>query len=187
VRGFLGFNVGEEFARELEGFVSGLPPDSFLKPVWVADFHVTVKFLSEFSSDLFARTIPELLALGPPPVIALKAGLVAAWPTVVALECEPTPELRAWHRRVNTLLEARGFLTERHPLYRPHVTLARKKGLGSLSAEVAQALRAEFDRFAGREVPLRALTLFQSQAEETGRKHRPILCPLYADRSGGGA
>lgn len=184
MRGFLGFNVGDEFARELEGFVAGLPPDSFLKPVWVADFHVTVKFLSEFSSELFARTLPDLLALGPPPAGEMKAGQVAEWPTVVALECEASEEFRAWHGRVNALLEARGFIHERHPHYRPHITLARKRGVGRLEAATVAALKAADLHYSGAEVPLRALTLFQSQAEETGRKHRPILSPLYPPRGG---
>lgn len=179
MRGFLGFNVGEEFARELESFVSGLPPDPFLKPVWVADFHVTVKFLSEFSSEVFLRALPELVELGPPPVGSLRAGLLAVWPTVVALECEASAEFREWHRLVNAFLEGKGFIRERHPRFRPHVTLARKKGLGNLGEDVARALSAASDRYVGVSVPLRALTLFQSQAEETGRKHRPILSPLY--------
>ena len=190
MRGFLGFNVGEEFARELESFVGGLPPDPFLRPVWVADFHVTVKFLSEFSSEVFLRALPALLELGPPPVGVLRAGRVALWPTVVALECEPSLEFREWHGRVNALLEAKGFIRERHPRFHPHVTLARRKGggggmrPGKLGDDTLVALEAAAESFAGRQVPLRALTLFQSQAEETGRKHRPILSPLYPSRDG---
>lgn len=182
MRGFLGFNVGEELARELESFVGGLPPDSVLKPVWVADFHVTVKFLSEFSSEVFFRELPGLLALGPPPASSLRAGRIAVWPTVVALECEATPEFREWHGRVNAFLEGKGFIRERHPAYRPHITLARLRPGAGVGGATSRALAAAELRYSGTGVGLRPLTLFQSQAEETGRKHRPILSPLYPPR-----
>lgn len=179
MRGFFGFSVGEEFARELEAFTAGWPADPSLRPIWVADLHVTIKFLSEFSSEVFVRVMPELVALGPPPADALRAGKIALWPTVVALECEPSLALVEWHRRVNAFLEGKGFITERHPKFHPHVTLARRRGREKLSPELLAVLEREADRYRGREVPLKAPCLFQSQAEETGRKHRPILSPLF--------
>ncbi|RZA00390.1 MAG: hypothetical protein EOP11_18370 [Proteobacteria bacterium] len=184
MRGFLGFKLADEFAREVESFVAGWPLDPALRPTLREDLHVTVKFLSEFSSSVFFACLPELIALGPAPVAELRVGRLAIWPTVVALECEASEELREWHGRVNALLERRGFIHERHPLYHPHITLARRRGrpgmpVGELHAETNAALLGAADFFAGRVVSLRPLSLFQSQAEETGRRHRAILSPLY--------
>lgn len=179
MRGFYGFSVGDQFALELGQFTASWPADPGLRPTWVADLHVTIKFLSEFSSDVFVRELPGLLELGPPPSDALRAGKIALWPTVVALECEPSVALVEWHRKVNAFLEGKGFIHERHPKFHPHVTLARRRGREKLSPELLRVLEREADRYVDREVPLRRPTLFQSQAEETGRKHRPILSPLF--------
>lgn len=179
MRGFVGFAVGEGFAAELAAFRERMPAEglSFLA---TPDLHVTLKFLSEFSSAVFARALPEICALGPAPATALKAGKVALWPTVVALECFPCPELVRWHAELNGLLEAKGFLQERHPKFNPHVTLARVKRNDKVSPALSAWLEENGRAFEGRDVPLEAPALWQSQAEETGRRHRPFLSPLFA-------
>ena len=141
----------------------------------------TIKFLSEYSSTVFFDCLPELCALGPPPKDSLIAGKLALWPTVLVLECEPSEALRAWHREVNTFLERKGFLIERHPRFQPHISLARKKPehkLISLEGE-GGFLEKQRDHFKDRPVPLTAPLLWRSQAEETGRKHWPLLSPLF--------
>lgn len=182
MRGFVAFGIGEAFAAELFAFASELPGEG-LSLLPSTDLHVTLKFLSEFSSDVFVRTLPELCALGPPPAKGLLAGQAAPWPTVVALECHPSPELVRWHGDLNALLERKGFLHERHPRFRPHITLARRKGVKG-SHELAAFLKEKGRALEGRFVPLEAAALWQSQAEETGRRHKPYLSPLFGRMHG---
>ncbi len=175
----MGFGVAEGFAAELRSFAESIGAGAGLRLMHASDLHVTLKFLSEFSSVEFARCLPELAALGPPPAATMRAGAVALWPTVVALECEASAELVSWKEALNSLLERRGFIKERHPAYHPHVTIARigaaAKGNRELAARVEERSRA----FEGRQVPLVPPALWQSQAEETGRRHRPFLSPLF--------
>lgn len=179
MRGFVGFGVGEEFAEDLRAFAESIGPGAGLRLTHAADLHVTLKFLSEFSSVEFARCLPELAALGPPPDGFMRAGAVAIWPTVVALECEASAELVSWKEALNCLLERRGFIKERHPAYHPHVTLARIGSVAKGSRELADLVKERSRAFEGRRVPLEPPALWQSQAEETGRRHRPFLSPLF--------
>ena len=172
MRGFVAFGVREGFSEQLGSAVKGFggPAVSLLHP---ADFHVTLKFLSEFSSERFFECLPELCALGPAPEGSLTAGKLALWPTVLALECEASPALVKWQRELNQLLEKKGFLKERHPAFRPHVTLARLKA-GAKSFDLHDE-----GRFAGRNLPLRPPALWRSRPPETGRRHEELLCPLF--------
>lgn len=168
----MAFGVGEGLSEELGSAVSNLGGSalSLLDP---ADYHVTLKFLSEFSSERFFECLPDICALGPPPESSLTAGKLALWPTVLALECEAAPAMVQWQKRLNELLEKKGFLKERHPAFRPHVTLARLK-----AGAKAVPLEGE-GRFAGRIVPLRPPALWRSRPPETGRRHEELLCPLF--------
>jgi 2'-5' RNA ligase len=165
MRGFLGFPLAEKPAAELAALA--LPKG---KKLLAPDLHLTIKFLSEFSQDSFVRTLPELCALGKPPVDFVIAGSIVAWPTVIALECEGNDSLTIWRNEVNELLERRGFIHERHPEFRPHITLARGKGI--VPDAMAEAFR-------GRKIFLRAPALYRSEHEESGRRHREILTPLF--------
>jgi 2'-5' RNA ligase len=178
MRGFFAFGIAPEFARQIAEFVERLPPNRLVQPLLPADYHVTIKFLSEFSSTRFIAILGELCELGGPPTGSLKAGQLALWPTVVVLECEADEALRAWHARVNLLLEQAGFLRERHPQFHPHITLARRKPGAKLDAIEAhlEFCRAEF---CGTEIPLVAPALWRSQPEDTGRRHQPFLSPLF--------
>jgi 2'-5' RNA ligase len=177
MRGFFAFAVRDAFALELERAARSLPASPKLTPLLPADYHVTIKFLSEFSSTNFFACLPELCALGAPPADSLRAGKLALWPTVLALECEPTPALVAWHLRVNVLLERRGFIKERHARYNPHVTLARRKE-GWRLPEVEAALALSAEKFRGAPVPVEPPVLWRTQPDGTGRRHLPLLSPL---------
>jgi 2'-5' RNA ligase len=178
MRGFFGFAVRSPFSTELHETALALPASPKLTPLHPADLHVTIKFLSEFSSLRFFAVLPELAALGPPPAEALRAGKVALWSSVIALECEPGEALVAWHGRVNELLERRGFLRERHPRFRPHVSIARRKE-GFRLPGLETALAAIETRFSGRPVPLEAPALWRTEPDGTGRRHLPFLSPLF--------
>lgn|GEM_PF-6086578 len=180
MRGFFAFGVGELFSAELDVLLKTLPPEPKLKSLHWEDFHVTIKFLSEFSSTKFFACLPELCALGKPPEDSLKAGRLALWPTVLVLECEPSEALVRWHRSVNQLLERKGFLHERHPRFHPHITLARRKPEHKLETVEAWLREpAHCGQFEGRAIHLTAPMLWRSQAEETGRRHQPLLSPLF--------
>lgn len=178
MRGFVAFGIEPEFASRLRAVAESFPPEPALKLLPPADYHVTIKFLSNFSSTDFFGCLDALCAIGKPPADSLRAGKIALWPTVLVLECEPTEELRIWHSRVNELLERKGFIRERHPRFSPHITLARRKA-GRALPEVEAHLSGIESGFAGKIVPLRAPALWKSEAEETGRRHRPILSPLF--------
>ncbi len=178
MRGFFAFGIEDDFSAELNGAALAFPPDPALKFLLPVDYHVTIKFLSEFSSTDFFAGLPELCALGAPPASALVAGPLALWPTVLALECEPSAALVAWHREVNALLERRGFLRERHPRFRPHITLARRKPESKIPSLHAHLTHVEH-AFRGRPISLQAPALWQSRAEESGRRHQPLLSPLF--------
>ncbi len=154
------------------------PADPNLKLLPPADYHVTIKFLSEFSSTKFFACLEEIGGLGIPPTNLLRAGKLALWTTVLALECEPSEELIAWQARVNNLLERRGFIKERHPRFHPHITLARRK-MGQEHPGIASYMKSVENRFNGRNVPIEAPALWRSQAEETGRRHQPLLSPIF--------
>lgn len=171
MRGFFAFGVGKKFSAELAQCTSQIPPDPALSLMLPVDYHVTIKFLSEFSSTRFVEILPELCALGFPSGALLRAGRIALWPSVLALECEPSEGLVKWHARVNGLLERRGFLKERHPRFHPHITLARRKREKKILVENAEL-------FLGRTVPLEAPALWRSQPDGTGRRHMPFLSPL---------
>lgn len=178
MRGFFAFGIAEDFSAKLRAAAEALPPDPALKPLLPADYHVTIKFLSNFSSTDFFVCLEELCAIGKPPAESLRAGKIALWPTVLALECEPTEALRAWHAQVNSLLERKGFIHERHPRFSPHITLARRKAGQALPGVEAHLPEVEL-AFSGQAVPVDAPALWKSEAEETGRRHRPILSPLF--------
>lgn len=178
MRGFFAFGLAPHFASELRSAAEAFPPDPALKLLLPADYHVTIKFLSEFSSTDFFACLDELSALGAPPLEGLRAGKIALWPTVLALECEPTEELRAWHARVNSLLERKGFIRERHPRFSPHITLARHKA-GQTLPGVESHLPKVASAFSGKIVPVEAPALWRSEPEESGRRHRAILSPLF--------
>jgi 2'-5' RNA ligase len=178
MRGFLAFGLDAPFSAELAAFAATLPREAKLEPLAAADYHVTIKFLSEFSSTKFVECLGELTALGAPPAHALRAGKLALWPTVLALECEASAELADWHARVNALLERKGFLHERHPRFHPHVTLARRKAGFRLPA-VEELLETSGSRFAGRAVEVGAPLLWRTEPDGTGRRHLPYLSPLF--------
>ena len=178
MRGFFAFGVSTEFSRELKKAIDAFPNDTSLKPLLPADYHVTIKFLSKFSSTEFFGCLEELCRLGMPPANSLSAGKLALWPTVLALECEPNEELRAWHGKVNALLERKGFIQERHPRFHPHITLARRK-LGQKLLETEAYLTKVENLFSEGAIPLTAPALWKSQAEETGRRHQPMLSPIF--------
>lgn len=179
MRGFVGFGVEGELAAELSAYAGEIRPAEGLKFTFATDLHVTLKFLSEFSSVEFVRCLPALNALGPPPADSLSAGNVVLWPTVVALECVPAPELVKWKEELNAVLERNGFIKERHPLFHPHITLARLRPAAKESRELRAWLKEHGAKFKGRAVKLCSPALWQSQAEETGRRHRPFLSPLF--------
>ncbi|MGZ3694706.1 MAG: 2'-5' RNA ligase family protein [Bdellovibrionota bacterium] len=178
MRGFFAFGVELEFSLELRKTIVNFPADPGFKLLLPADYHVTIKFLSEFSSTDFFACLDELCELGRPPANALRAGKLALWPTVLALECTPSEELKIWHGKVNALLERKGFIKERHPLFHPHITLARRK-MGSKSSGVIAHLQSVENIFNGRLVPLTAAALWKSQAEETGRRHQELLSLIF--------
>ncbi len=180
MRGFFAFGVEEPFSEELASFAKQIEGVESLILLPPSDFHVTLKFLSEFSSSIFVRTLPDLCALGPPPKNSLIVGVVALWPTVVALECECSPELRSWQLELNKLLERKGFLKERHPLYRPHITLARRRAGGRGEKDIEAWLARGGKRFEGQALPTTAPALWQSQPEGAGRRHRTYLSPLFS-------
>ena len=178
MRGFVAFGLDAGFSAQLRAEAETFPLDPGLKLLLPADYHVTIKFLSNFSSTDFFGILDELCALGKPPAQSLRAGKIAIWPTVIALECEPSDELRAWHSQVNSLLERKGFIQERHPRFSPHITLARHKA-GQVLPEVESHLPKVESAFSGKIVPVEAPALWKSEPEETGRRHRPILTPLF--------
>ena len=180
MRGFLAFGVHHEFSVKLTAAAETFPAIAKLDLLFPADHHITIKFLCEFSSNEFFASLSELCALGAPPRNCLHAGQLALWPTVLALECHPSPGLLAWHSQVNALLEKKGFLKERHPGFRPHITLARKKPGRNQAAETH--LKGLANRFAGDPIPLEAPALWLSQREETGRRYQPILSPVFDKR-----
>lgn len=178
MRGFVAFGIEPAFSQELGRAASAFAIEPRLKPLPPTDYHVTIKFLSEFSSTDFVNCLDEICALGAPPVRSLRAGKLALWPTALVLECEATAALADWHSRINSLLEKRGFLKERHPVFKPHITLARRKPDLRLP-EVEGLLARMGDAYLGREVPLEAPALWKSVAEETGRRHLPLLSPIF--------
>jgi 2'-5' RNA ligase len=178
VRGFFAFGIKPDFSAELKRALDAFPPDPNLKPLLPADYHVTIKFLSEFSSTDFFACLGELSALGPPPPNSLAAARLALWPTVLALECEPGDALVQWQSQVNALLERKGFKKERHPRFRPHITLARRKP-GQKLPRIEAHLESGQKKFEGKIIPLESPALWKSQAEETGRRHQPLLSVLF--------
>jgi len=178
VRGFLAFGIKDAFTAELESYAAEWQPDPNLSHLLPVDYHITIKFLSEFSSLRFLQCLPEICNLGNPPPHAFRAGAVAIWPSVVALECEPSKEMRDWHGEVNGLLERKGFLQERHPTFHPHITLARRKE-NEKHGELQRFLLERGKEFAGRMIPVEAPALWRSQPDGMGRRHLPYLSPLY--------
>lgn len=174
MRGFVAFGIEPEFSARLQTAAAGFAADPALSLLHSADYHVTIKFLSEFSSTIFFETLEALSALGPPPRQSLTAGKIRLWPTVLVLEATPSEELRAWHREVNALLERRGFIQERHPLFRPHITLGRRK-----PGREIQVWAVPEDSFAGENIPVTAPMLWRSQSLETGRRHQELLSILF--------
>ena len=179
MRGFVAFGLAEGISAELFAAVKELEAQPGLSLLHSADYHVTLKFLSEFSSERFFQCLPELCALGPPPRDSLVAKQITHWPTVLALECEASPELERWQRELNELLEKNGFLKERHPKFRPHVTLARRKPETKLPA-LGVWLEKNSGAFEGRGLGIRHAALWRSRAPETGRRHEELLCPLFS-------
>lgn len=174
MRGFLGFPVEPEFGARLGDSVADWAGLAGLKPVPRPDLHLTVKFLGDFSTTEFYSHLDHFRALGAPPAAAFTTGRLAVWPTVLVLECVASERAAEWQSLWNESLERKGFLKERHPLFRPHVTLARWQGQLP-PAGLAAAVEKNAGAFTGGCLPLQPLTLYQSQAEETGRRHRPFL------------
>jgi len=180
MRGFFAFPVEKEFSGELNQLIAGVSPSGFLLPLFAAEYHVTLKYLSNFSSTEFFHCLKEVLPLGAPPRDGLRAGVIALWPTVLVLEGRANEELLDWQSRVNELLERKGFIKNRHPIFKPHITLARLKSPASgraLSASIAQIAGA----LEGRNIPLGPPTLWRSEAEETGIRHRAFMSVLFGD------
>lgn len=177
MRGFLAFGIAADLTAELKQAVSAVPGGE-LALLHPPDYHLTIKFLSEFSSTRFFSCLEELSALGAPPANAFLAGRLVLWPMVLALECEPSEEMRRWHGSVNTLLESKGFLRERHPSFRPHITLARRRPERKYP-EAERHLLGAGGLFAGRAITLEPPALWRSQAEGTGRRHEAILSVLF--------
>ncbi len=177
MKGFLAFGVSAASSAVLTKIFAGLPPAG-LRAVDPTDYHVTIKFLSEFSSTDFFASLPEITELGNPPVASLRAGDLALWPTVLALECDATDELRAWHGEVNRLLERKGFLRERHPRFLPHVTLARRTP-GKRLPELEARLEKAHDALRGQSIELEKPALWKTEPDGTGRSHLPFLSPLF--------
>ena len=61
MRGFFAFGLHEGFAAELGAFAESLAVKRELSLLQPADYHLTLKFLSEFSSLDFLRCLQKTL------------------------------------------------------------------------------------------------------------------------------
>lgn len=179
MRGFFAFPVEREFSKRLEKAIHPIATNLDLSVLMPEEYHVTIKYLSHFSSTYFFECLEDIAAVGVPPRDSLKAGALVLWPTVLVLECSASDELMAWQHQVNTLLERRGFIKNRHPLFKPHITLARRIRLEKDNVLEKQILELK-GLFLGEGIPLKPPALWRSQAVETGRRHQDFLSLIFS-------
>ncbi|MDF1793616.1 MAG: RNA 2',3'-cyclic phosphodiesterase [Thalassobaculaceae bacterium] len=94
----------------------------------IDDFHVTLRFIGEVAPATEAELIDALDLLEEPAVAVIPRGYGhferRGKPAVLFVAVEPTPELDALQRRVETLVRACGVAPDPRR-FTPHITLAR--------------------------------------------------------------
>jgi 2'-5' RNA ligase len=94
-------------------------------------WHITLQFLGNANQDQYDCIVERLSELHLPVVRIRIAGLgFFDRAGVFFADVKPTPELLLLQKRVAKATEVCGFIPEMRP-YRPHVTLARRKGRGA--------------------------------------------------------
>jgi 2'-5' RNA ligase len=175
---FVGLQLPEAVRLALGGIQPS--PREGLRPVAMADMHITLHFIG------FARIRPVTgalarvvapgfrLVLTGPGMFRMKRGRRILW-----IGVEPDPALIALHRLVGDALESTGFVPETRR-FSPHITLARlnpKSATESVDAFLEAALPPEASAFECRE-----FSLFSSDTTEEGARYTVIQSwPLAPD------
>jgi 2'-5' RNA ligase len=134
MRLFIGIPLGEGTAGGLSAVVNQLrskaAPDS---PRWSAreSWHITLQFLGSTTPEQYGCIIGSLRELRYPP-LRIELGSLGTFDRagVLYVEVCVSPELAALQQAVTASTFPCRFPLEDRP-YRPHITLARRKGKGS--------------------------------------------------------
>ena len=153
MRLFVAIPMPEETMRELGESVARMrkragaeelrwsPPESW---------HVTLQFLGNVAAEQYACLLERLRGVRASPVkIAPQKIGAFGHAGILHVEVKPTPELLELEKRVTTATSQCGFTREDRP-YRPHITLARRRGRGGRNGIASLAAKGgELKPFTG--------------------------------------
>ena len=131
MRLFVAIPMPEETTRELGETVARIrkrPSAEELRWSPPESWHVTLQFLGNVAGEEYASLLERLRRVRASPVkIAPQKIGAFGRARILHVEVEPTPELLELEKRVSAATSQCGFTREDRP-YRPHITLARRRG-----------------------------------------------------------
>lgn len=137
MRLFVAIPMPEETTRELAAAVERMrrrPGAEELRWSPPESWHITLQFLGTAGSEEYACVVRRLRGVGASHV-KIVPGKIEAFGRVGILHAgvKAAPELLELEKRVTAATAACGFAREDRP-YRPHITLARRRGRGGRDA-----------------------------------------------------
>lgn len=129
MRLFIGIRLAEPVAAELSALCARLrSPEDRLRWQAPESWHITLQFLGNSTPEQLGCLMARLAEVQSPP-IALRLGGPGVFdrPGIFYIEVELTPGLAELQKRITAATAQCGFEIEERA-YRPHITLARRKG-----------------------------------------------------------
>ena len=121
----------------------GLPGARWVDP---ENYHITLRFIGDIDQRTADEVEGALMRVDRPTFDLALSGLDALGgnkPHSIVASVKPTPELRDLQSEHERIIQRIGLEPERRK-FRPHVTLARIKGVSEANAAVYLALRGDF-------------------------------------------
>jgi 2'-5' RNA ligase len=161
MRLFVAVPLPEETTRELAATVERMrrrPDAGELRWSPPESWHITLQFLGNAGDEEYACLVERLHGVRAAPMKILPEKLGAFGKVgILYAGVKPTPELLELERKVSSATNGCGFAREDRP-YRPHITLARRRGRGGRDGIASAAERnremAAFRGFMAKEFAL---------------------------------
>lgn len=165
MRLFVGLELPQEVRHQLSGVCSGLPN---VRWVEADNFHMTLSFIGEVDENVAADIDDALAGISAPAfdvtfqdfgTFGHGSKLTSLW-----IGIANQPALRHLHQKVDTALMHAGLELQRRK-FKPHVTLARLKGV---SQERLGQFFIDYNDFEIKSVAIDHFTLFLSHLSQNG-------------------